>query len=179
MPFALPPAGQGDQVVVIDDKGLKVTAFRVDHAPIDPAVGYRFDYKGRSIVITGDTKKTPSVQALSKGVDILVHEALQPTLVKLLETEFSNKSQNNMSQVMRDILNYHTTPEEAATQAAAAGARELVLNHIVPPLPLRFAYPAFLGDAAKFYDKPITVGEDGMLFSLPANSTAIDRKRLY
>jgi ribonuclease Z len=179
MPFALPPAGQGDQIVVIDDKGLKVTAFRVDHAPIDPAVGYRFDYKGRSVVITGDTKKTPSVQALAKGVDILVHEALQPKLVKILETEFANKNQNNMSRVMHDILNYHTTPEEAAAQAAAAGARELVLNHIVPPLPLRFAYPAFLGDAAMFYDKPITVGEDGMLFSLPANSTTIDRRRLY
>jgi ribonuclease Z len=156
-----------------------ITAFRVDHAPIDPAVGYRFDYKGRSIVITGDTKKTASVQALSKGVDILVHEALQPKLVKILETEFANQQQNNMSQVMRDILNYHTTPEEAAEQAAAAGARELVLNHIVPPLPVRYAYPAFLGDAASFYDKPITVGEDGMLFSLPANSTTVDRKRLY
>lgn len=179
IPFSLPQAGKGDQVVVIDDRGLKITAFRVDHAPIDPAVGYRFDYKGRSIVITGDTKKTASVQALSKGVDILVHEALQPKLVKILETEFANQQQNNMSQVMRDILNYHTTPEEAAEQAAAAGAKELVLNHIVPPLPVRYAYPAFLGDAASFYDKPITVGEDGMLFSLPANSTNVDRKRLY
>jgi ribonuclease Z len=179
MPFALPPVGQGDAVVVLDDKGLKVTAFRVDHAPIDPAVGYRFDYKGRSVVISGDTKKTPSVQAIAKGVDILVHEALQPALVKILETEFADHKLNNMSQVMRDILNYHTTPEEAAAQAAAAGAKALVLNHIVPPLPLRYAYPAFLGEAAKFYDQPITVGEDGMLFSLPANSTSIDHKRLY
>lgn len=179
MPFALPPVGQGDEVVVLNDKGLKVTAFRVDHAPIDPAVGYRFDYKGRSVVISGDTKKTPSVQSIAKGVDILVHEALQPTLVKILETEFADHAMNNMSQVMRDIVNYHTTPEEAATQAAAAGAKELVLNHIVPPLPVRFAYPAFLGDAAKFYDRPITIGEDGMLFSLPANSTSIDHKRLY
>lgn len=179
MPFALPPLGKGDEVVVLEDKSLKVTAFRVDHAPIDPAVGYRFDYKGRSVVISGDTKKTPSVQSIAKGVDILVHEALQPTLVKILETEFADHKMNNMSQVMRDILNYHTTPEEAATQAAAAGAKELVLNHIVPPLPVRFAYPAFLGDAAKFYDQPITVGEDGMLFSLPANSTSIDHKRLY
>jgi ribonuclease Z len=179
MPFALPPAGQGDDVVVLNDGGLKITAFRVDHAPIDPAVGYRFDYKGRSVVISGDTKKTPSVQAVAKGADILVHEALQPALVKILETEFADHNLNNMSQVMRDILNYHTTPEEAAAQAAAAGAKQLVLNHIVPPMPVRFAYPAFLGDAAKFYDKPITVGEDGMLFSLPANSTSIDHKRLY
>jgi ribonuclease Z len=142
-------------------------------------VGYRFDYKGRSVVITGDTKKTPSVQAIAKGTDILVHEALQPKLVKILETEFAQRNMVNTSQIMRDILNYHTTPEEAAAQASAAGARELVLNHIVPPLPVRLAYPAFLGDAAQFYDGKITVGEDGMLFSLPANSTAIDRKKLY
>ena len=179
MPFALPPVGQGDQIDVLNDKGLKVTAFRVDHAPIDPAVGYRFDYKGRSVVITGDTKKTPSVQAVSQGVDILVHEALQPKMVKLLETGFADHSMGNMSQVMRDIVNYHTTPEEAAEQAAASGAKALVLNHIVPPLPLRFAYPAFLGDAAKYYDRSITVGEDGMLFSLPANATSMDKKRLY
>lgn len=177
--FTLPPTGQGDQVVVLEDKGLKITAFRVDHAPIDPAVGYRFDYKGRSVVITGDTKKTPSVHAIAKGADLLVHEALQPKLVKILEAEFAQRNMANTSQIMRDILNYHTTPEEAAAQASEAGARELVLNHIVPPLPIRFAYPAFLGDAAQFYGGKITVGEDGMLFSLPANSTAIDRKKLY
>jgi ribonuclease Z len=178
-PFALPPAGQGDQVVVLDDKGLKVTAFRVDHSPIEPAVGYRFDYKGRSVVITGDTKKTPSVLAIAKGVDILVHEALQPKLVKVLEQEFAAKNLPNTAQIMRDILNYHTTPEEAAAQATSAGARQLVLNHIVPPLPIRLAYPAFLGDAAQFFKGPITVGEDGMLFSLPAGSDAITQEKLY
>ena len=178
-PFALPPVGQGDTVVVLEDKGLKITAFRVNHAPIEPAVGYRFDYKGRSIAISGDTKVSPSVVAASKGVDILVHEALQPALVHILETEFGDKKLPNMAHVMHDILNYHTTPEEAASQASLAGAQQLVLNHIVPPIPTRLAYPAFLGDAARFYDKPITVGEDGMLFSLPANTSTVERKRLY
>ncbi|APW43027.1 MBL fold metallo-hydrolase [Rhodoferax saidenbachensis] len=179
MPFALPAVGQGDSVVVLDDKGLKITAFRVDHLPIEPAVGYRFDYKGRSVVISGDTKVAASLVAAAKDTDILVHEALQPNLVKILETQFADHQMNNMAQVMHDILNYHTTPEEAAQQATKAGARQLVLNHIVPPLPLRYAYPAFLGDAAKYYDKPITVGEDGMFFSLPAGSTAINTQRLY
>ncbi len=178
MPFALPPAGQGDTVVVLDDQGLKITAFRVNHAPIEPAVGYRFDYKGRSVVITGDTKLTPSVVAAAQGADILVHEALQPTLVKILESEFAGKNMGNLAHVMQDILNYHTTPEEAAAQAQAAQVKQLVYNHIVPPLPVKFAYPAFVGDAAKFFGGPITVGEDGMLFSLPANATAIDKKRL-
>ena len=178
VPFALPPVGQGDTVVVLDDKGLKITAFRVNHAPIEPAVGYRFDYKGRSVVITGDTKLTPSVATVSQGADILVHEALQPKLVNILGAEFEAKNMGNLAHVMRDILNYHTTPEEAAAQANAAQVKHLVYNHIVPPMPIKFAYPAFVGDAAKFFGGPITVGEDGMLFTLPANSTAIDKKRL-
>jgi ribonuclease Z len=176
--FALKPRGNDDQIVVLDDKGLRITAFRVDHAPVDPAVGYRFDYKGRSVVITGDTTKTPSVQRFSQGVDLLVHEALQPKLVKVLEDEFEQRHSTRTAQIMRDILNYHTTPEEAAAQAQAAGAQELVLNHIVPPLPLRYAYPAFVGDAAKYFDRTITVGEDGMLFSLPANGKDILKSRL-
>ena len=178
MPFNLPAVGQGDTVVVLDDKGLKITAFRVNHAPIEPAVGYRFDYKGRSVVITGDTKLTPTVATAAKGADILVHEALQPTLVNILGAEFEAKNMGNLAHVMRDILNYHTTPEEAAAQANAAQVKHLVYNHIVPPLPVKFAYPAFVGDAAKFFSGPITVGEDGMLFTLPANSSAIEKKQL-
>ena len=177
-PFALPPVGQGDSVVILDDKGLKVTAFRVNHAPVEPAVGYRFDYQGRSVVITGDTIKTPSVVTVAQGADILLHEALQPKLVNILEGEFNGKGMPNMGHVMRDILTYHTTPEEAAQQASAAQVKHLVFNHIVPPMPFAFAYPAFVGDAAKFFKGPMTVGEDGMLFSLPANSTEIIKKRL-
>lgn len=56
--------------------------------------------------------------------------------------------------------------------------KRLVLNHIVPPLPLRFAYPAFLGDSEHHFAGPITVGEDGMLFSLPAGTTTISQSRL-
>ena len=178
MPFNLPAVGQGDTVVVLDDKGLKITAFRVNHAPIEPAVGYRFDYKGRSVVITGDTKLTPTVATVAQGADILVHEALQPALVNILGAEFEAKNMGNVAHVMRDILNYHTTPEEAAAQANAAQVKHLVYNHIVPPLPVTFAYPAFVGDAAKFFGGPITVGEDGMLFTLPANSNVIEKKRL-
>jgi len=178
MPFSLPAVGQGDTVVVLDDKGLKITAFRVNHAPIEPAVGYRFDYKGRSVVITGDTKLTPTVATAAKDADILVHEALQPALVHILGAELEAKNMGNLAHVMRDILNYHTTPEEAAAQANTAQVKQLVFNHIVPPLPIKFAYPAFVGDAAKFFGGSITVGEDGMLFTLPANSSAIEKKRL-
>lgn len=173
VPFALPEEGKGDTAVVLEADGLKVTAFRVDHGPVKPAVGYRFDYKGRSIVISGDTKKSASLIAASKGADLLVHEALQPNLVKMMTAGLDRKGIKNMAQITRDILNYHTSPEEAAETAKEAGARQLVLSHIVPSIPSKFFYPAFLGDAAKRFGGPIVVGEDGMIFSLPAGKSDI------
>ncbi len=174
MPFVIGDA----PVVVLDDSGVRVTAFRVDHGPVEPAVGYRFDYKGRSVVLSGDTAPTPSVVAVARGADVLVHEALQPKLVALLTDGLAAKGIANTAQITRDILNYHTTPEQAADAARAAGVRALVLNHVVPPMPMAFAYPAFLSDAPDHFGGPISVGEDGMMWSLPAGSSKIIREEL-
>lgn len=178
MPFTLPEEGKGDTVVVIEKDGLTVTAFRIDHGPVKPAVGYRFDYKGRSIVISGDTRKSPSLIAASKGADLLVHEALQPKLVAMMTSGLEQKGMKAMAQITRDILNYHTSPEEAAEAANEAGVKKLVLNHIVPSIPSAFFYPAFLGDAGKRFGGPIIVGEDGMIFSLPAGTSETTQTRL-
>lgn len=178
LPFALPEPGKGDTAVILEKDGLKVTAIRVDHGPVAPAVGYRFDYKGRSAVISGDTSKSPSLIAAAKGVDLLVHEALQPRLLAAMTAALEQRGLRNTAQITRDIVNYHATPEQAAESAREAGARQLVLTHIVPPIPSRFVYPAFLGDAPDRFGGKITVGEDGMLFTLPARSDAIETKRL-
>jgi ribonuclease Z len=81
-----------------------------------------------------------------------------------------------IAKVATDILTYHTFPEEAARIAREANVRHLVLFHIVPPTPMAFFNSAFLGDSRDYYDGPITVGVDGMLFSLPPNSTKILKK---
>jgi len=178
LPFTLPEPGRGDTVVVLEKDGLKVTAIRVDHGPVKPAVGYRFDYKGRSVVISGDTAKSAALTTAAMGTDLLVHEALQPQLVKMMTAGLQAKGMNNLAQITRDILNYHTTPEQAAEVAQAAGAKELVLSHIVPSIPSKFFNPAFLGHAAARYSGPIVVGEDGMMFSLPAGKSDIVQSRL-
>jgi len=178
-PFALPGAGKGDTTVVYDADGVRVTAIRVNHAPIADAVGYRFDYKGRSIVLSGDTAVSPAFDAAAKGADLMVHEALQPAMVKAITKGLDAKGLTKTAQITRDIINAHSTPEVAADSARVAGVQQLVMSHLVPVLPSRFFYPAFLGDAKAHFSGPITVGEDGMLFSLPAGSRKIHHSRLF
>ena len=173
-PFAL----EGNAAVILEGGGLTVTAFRVDHDPIKPAVGYRFDYKGRAICISGDAAKSANLIATCKGADLIVHDALQPRLLEEIEGAFAAQGNANTAKIFHDIQDYHASPEQAAESAQEAGAQMLVLSHLVPPLPFAYLYPAFLGDAPARFDGDIVVGEDGMLFSLPAASKAIDRRSL-
>ena len=171
-------AMKGKRTVVLKRGGLTITAFAIDHDPIKPAVGYRFDYKGRALCISGDTAKSANLEKVCKGVDILVHDALQPKLLKEMEAAMRRQSNENAAKIFFDIQDYHATPEQAAESAKAVGTKMLVLSHLVPPLPTAYLYPAFLGDAQDRFDGEIVVGEDGMLFSLPAKSETIKRRNL-
>ncbi|HEV7288056.1 MBL fold metallo-hydrolase [Sphingomonas sp.] len=173
-PFAI----AGNKAVVMQGGGLTITAFKVDHDPVKPAVGYRFDYKGRAVCISGDAAKSANLIASCKGADLIVHDALQPRMLKEVEAAFAAQGSANTAKIFHDIQDYHATPEQAAESAQAAGARMLVLSHLVPPLPVAYLYPAFLGDSESRFDGTIVVGEDGMLFSLPPGTKAIERRSL-
>ncbi|WP_095012500.1 MBL fold metallo-hydrolase [Tsuneonella mangrovi] len=187
-PMVAPPGGSGSTAhpfamdgnseVVYRGGGLVVTAFKVDHGPVKPAVGYRFDYKGRSLCISGDTRKTANLPRVCNGVDVLVHEALQPKMVRDMGRIMARQDDVRGAKIMLDILSYHSTPIDAADSAQEAGAHMLVLSHLIPPLPSKYLYPSFLGDARKHFDGPLVVGEDGMLFTMPAGSKAIEQSRL-
>jgi len=171
MPFAVPAT----PTIVYEADGLRVTAFAVDHRPVQPSVGYRFDYKGRSVVVSGDTAPSKTLEAASKGADLLIHEALQPKMVGELAAALDKAGRKQTAQIMRDILDYHASPVQAADSAKVAGVKMLVLSHVVPSLPSPYLSAAFLDGAEKHFDGPIVVGEDGQYFSLPAGSKAIER----
>jgi ribonuclease Z len=164
--------------VVWNRDGLVITAFAVDHTPIAPAYGYRIAYKGRTVVVSGDTGVTPAIPQAAKGADVLIHEALQPRLVAAITRGLANAGQPRIAQITRDILNYHASPEQAATAAAQAGVQMLMLTHIVPQLPSRFFEAAFLGDAQQRFAGPIRIARDGSVLHLPAGSRAIEESRL-
>ncbi len=190
-PETVPPSGAGGEprevplgdesdaaALVVDDGDVRITMFRVDHDPVNPAVAYRFDYAGRSVVVSGDLAYSESMIRHAKGADLLAHEGLQPALVQLINREAHRQQRANIEHITADIPSYHTTPEQAATVASKAGVGYLVFYHVIPPLPVRLLYGAFLGDAAANFDGPITVGEDGMLFSLPQGSSDIVKRSL-
>ena len=62
-----------------------VEALRVDHAPVSPAVGYRFTYGGRTLLISGDTAQSDNIRRFAEGIDLLVHEALSPEIIGMME----------------------------------------------------------------------------------------------
>ena len=169
--FAAPE--QGVMLTVLKKNGLTVKAFSVDHKPVHPAVGYHFEYKGRTAVISGDTTKSKNVEMFSKNVDLLVHEALSNELINLIQATAENKQMPIIAKVMFDIPDYHTSPVEAAQVAAAANARHLMYYHIVPALPAPGMEALFLRGTDDAYQGPITLGKDGSVITLPANSDEI------
>ncbi len=64
-----------EQGNVYDDGSVRVTAFVVDHGPVKPAFGYRVDYAGHSLVISGDTKFCQNLIDFAKDADCLIHVA--------------------------------------------------------------------------------------------------------
>ncbi len=176
---AFPVPEDGKEIVLIDEDDLKVISFQVNHSPIEPAVGYRFDYKGRSIVISGDTTKSANVGLFSKGVDLLVHEALAPQLVAVITKAAEAAGQNKLAQITRDILNYHTTPVEAAEIARDAQVGHLLFSHIVPPLPLSTLEEIFVDGVDEVFTGPVTVGRNGTLVKLEAGTESIEVSNLF
>jgi len=142
--------------------------------PVRPAVGYRFEYGGRSLVVSGDTAKSANLEAQAKGVDLLVHEALAPQLVKRLHDAAEAAGRANVAKITNDILDYHATPVEAAESAQATGAKHLLFYHVIPPLPLPGLDRVFLEGVSDAFDGGVTLGRDGTLISLPKGSQAVE-----
>jgi ribonuclease Z len=167
-----------DELGVLDEDGLKVTAFVVDHAPVRPAVGYRFDYRGRSAVISGDTVYAPALVRVARGADLLLHDALSTRLLKLVEQAVGNAGQQMRRRILADVPDYHATAPQAADAARDAGVGALAITHVIPPLPLKGLEEVFLADAREHFAGELWLARDGDLYSLRTGATGVERSRL-
>ncbi len=160
-------ADDGSPVEFFNEGGLKISVFPVMHKPIEPSVGYRFDYKGRSLVISGDTIRDARVVAAAKGSDLLVHEAQNQEMVSHISAIAGELGVSRMQKIFSDIHDYHTSPIEAAAIANEAGVPLLLMYHLTPPPPNRLAEQVFLRGVAEVRKQGVLLARDGLLVELP------------
>jgi len=174
-PFRIGMADTHDESeIIFDSDGLKITAFDVDHAPAMPAVGYRFDYGGRSAVFSGDTSKSSNLALHANNADVLIHEAQSQRMRAILAEAAQAAGNKVVGKILEDIESYHTSPVQAAEVANAADVRLLVFSHFTPPLFSRLLNPLFFeGVDAVRPGSGWVAGTDGWRVDLPIGSSAI------
>ena len=149
--LAVEEIGEG---VVYDKGGVKITAFEVDHAPVKPALGYRIDYSGRSIVLSGDTRVSQNLIRHAQNVDVLVHEVFAPSTLQRAGVPAARA---------KSIVDYHTTPEQAGEVFARLKPKLAVYSHIcMPSATEEDLVPA----TRKTYAGPLELGEDLMVIDI-------------
>ena len=163
--------------VILQDGDLKVTAFEVDHDPIRPAVGYRFDWRGRSVVLSGDTALSANLVENAKGADILVCESLSANMIAMVQAQMKAAGNLRISKIMADIPDYHVSPIDAAKMANDAGVKLLVYSHHIPSI--QVSNPAyFAGVAAVRPADQWVAGWDGYRVDLPIGTTDVKQGEL-
>lgn len=143
-----------EQGVVYESGGVKITAFLVEHGLVKPAFGFRVDYAGHSVVLSGDTNYSENLIHYARGTDVLIHEVIDPEAYGNLATSDNNDERKR-------ILAHHTTPEDAGKVFTKVAPKLAVYSHIVPP-----DAPTLIPQTRKTYSGPLEVGEDLMSISI-------------
>ena len=153
--------------VVYEKNGVRVTAFEVDHGDaIKPAYGYRIDYHGKSVTISGDTRFTEKVIKYGTGTDILIHEVgyAKPEMLKIPG--------------IQRILAHHTSPQEVGTVFDRAKPKLAVYTHIVRLGSATAPEPTnseIVSATRETYKGPLILGDDLMTFEVGDGAVAVYR----
>jgi ribonuclease Z len=103
---------------------VRITTGPTDHRPVEPSIAFRFDHAGAAVVVAGDTVPCAGLDELCAGAQALVHSVIRKDIIAGVAIER-----------LQDILDYHSSPQEAAETAERAGMSTLVLTHYVPAIP--------------------------------------------
>src|SRR5262245_49736392 len=147
----------------MQDDNVKVFAAIVPHPPVTPALGYRFDFKDRSIVFSGDTAPSEAVALLAKGADVLVHEAMYvPAVEPYAKDQIARGRPVKLADYLAHMKADHTPVEDVGRIAAEAGVKTLILSHLTPAID-SISDDTWRAPAAKYFKGKIIVGKDLMV----------------
>jgi ribonuclease Z len=142
--------------IVFEHDGVTITAFEVDHAPVRPAFGYRVDFRGRSVVLSGDTRVSENLVRHARGADLLIHEVASPASFRRMGVNAERAA---------TVVAHHTTPEQAGEVFSRVKPRLAVYSHIVQPGATR---DELVVPTRTTYAGPLEVGEDLMVIEVGA-----------
>ncbi|TGN18044.1 MBL fold metallo-hydrolase [Leptospira idonii] len=158
----------GSSKVVYEKDGVIVRSFYVNHEPVEPAVGYRIEYKGKSIVISGDTADSENLTKHSIGADLLISEAMNKSLVAKIEKAYELLGIERFRKIMKDIQFYHIDVEELGRLAEKSKVKTLVVTHMIPAAKGFFQVKSFYKDPLrKEFSGNLIIGQDGQKIILP------------
>ncbi len=155
-------AAEGARIVAEDvaegfayeSNGVRITPFDVDHAPVEPAFGYRIDFRGRSVVLSGDTRFSENLIRRAAGVDLLIHE---------VAASASHRRAGMPPAIVAKITAHHTSPEQAGEVFARVKPKLAVYSHIGHPSATE---EDTIAPARKTYAGPLELGEDLMVIEI-------------
>ena len=154
VPLVTTETGEG---IVYERNGVKVTAFLVDHAQVKPAFGYRIDYAGRSVVLSGDTRYSENLIRSAAGADVVIHE------VASTEVFLATRGRALTPEQLQAILDHHLTPEQAGEVFTRVKPKLAVYSHIVPA---SATAEHLIAPTRRTYSGPLEVGEDLMVIEV-------------
>ena len=151
-----------------DEGGVRIAAFEVDHRPVQPAFGFVFETAGCRVAFSGDTTVCNNLLAWAKDVDLLVHECF-------IHDEMLARRGGRADQGLQNVAAYHTLSSAVGKVASRAGARLLVLNHLVP---VEFDRAALLREVTADFAGPVVIGEDLLTIDVARRTIGLGELRL-
>ena len=158
-----------NELIPNETPGLEILPFVVDHYPVNSAYGFKITYKGRTVVISGDTINDGSVQKYSKDADLLIHSAISIDIVERMRRVAPIPQ---MDKILFDIQDYHTTIKEAGEIARDANVKHLLIYHSIPTPRNKIMEDVFFRPLDGVFDK-YTLSDDGTRVIMPVGTDKI------
>ncbi len=158
-----------NQLIPTNTPGLEILPFVVDHHPVNSAFGFKISYKGRTVVISGDTIHDGSVQKYSKDVDLLIHSAIS---IDIVERMRGLAPIPQMDKILFDIQDYHTSIREAGEIARDANVKHLLIYHSIPTPRNTLMERVFFRPIENIFED-YSLSDDGTRVTMPINNNKI------
>ena len=158
-----------NELIPNETPGLEILPFVVDHYPVNSAYGFKITYKGRTVVISGDTINDGSVQKYSKDADLLIHSAISIDIVERMRRVAPIPQ---MDKILFDIQDYHTTIKEAGEIARDANVKHLLIYHSIPTPRNKIMEDVFFRPLDGIFAE-YTLSDDGTRVIMPVGTDEI------